>query len=128
METAAIIAAALLGVVTVFQLALALGLPAAHASWGGRHDGKLPARLRVASAIAGLVVYPIIILIVLESGNVIDGPDLIPDVGSVGLWILTGLFALGALANFASRSKVERVWAPVSLAIAVCAAVVATGV
>lgn len=56
MQTAAVIAAVLIGVVTVFQLALALGLPAGRAVWGGRYQGKLPTRLRLASGIAGLIV------------------------------------------------------------------------
>jgi hypothetical protein len=43
------------------------------------------------------------------------------------LWILTGLFALGALANFASQSKIERIWGPVALALAVCCAILAIG-
>jgi len=41
------------------------------------------------------------------------------------MWILTGLFTLGTLANFASRSKRERWWGFVSLTIAICCAVVA---
>jgi len=44
------------------------------------------------------------------------------------LWILAGLFTLGALANIASRSKVERLlWRPVALVIAVSIAIVAMG-
>jgi hypothetical protein len=34
----------------------------------------------------------------------------------------------GALANFASRSKRERLWGPVSLAIAVCCGLIATSI
>jgi hypothetical protein len=128
MQTAAVIAAVLIGVVTVFQLALALGLPAGRAAWGGRHQGKLPTRLRLASGIAGLIVYPVIILVVLETGEVIDGPAQVPEVDAIGMWVLTALFTVGALANLASQSKIERVWVPVSLTIAVCCAIVATGI
>jgi len=128
MQTAAVIAAVLIGIVTVFQLALALGLPAGRAAWGGRHQGKLPTRLRLASGIAGLIVYPVIILVVLETGEVIDGPAKVPEVDAIGMWVLTALFTVGALANLASQSKIERVWVPVSLTIAVCCAVVATGI
>ena len=128
MQTAAVIAAVLIGIVTVFQLALALGLPAGRAAWGGRHQGKLPTRLRLASGIAGLIVYPVIILVVLETGEVIDGPAQVPEVDAIGMWVLTALFTVGALANLASQSKIERVWVPVSLTIAVCCAVVATGI
>lgn len=124
MEAAAIIAAALIGVLTIFQIALALGAPAGAAAWGGSHPGVLPTRLRVASAVVGVFFYPPIALLVLDSGGVIDiGWDVSP----LWLWVLTGLFLLGTLANAASKSKVERIWAPVSLVLAICCAVIAIG-
>jgi hypothetical protein len=124
METAAVVAAALIGVLTVFQFALALGAPAGAAAWGGSHPGVLPTRLRLASAFVGVFFYPPLALLILDSGGVVDiGWDVSP----LWLWILTGLFLLGTLANAASRSKVERIWAPVSLVLAICCAVVAVG-
>lgn len=123
METAAWIAFALIVVVAVFQLALALGAPAGAAAWGGSHPGVLPGRLRVASAVSAVFVYPAVAAVVLGTAGVIDGPD----VGAIGMWILTGLFGLSALGNFASRSKIERLWGPVALGIAVCCAVIALG-
>lgn len=124
MPFAAIVAVVLLLVVDVFQLALALGAPLGAAAWGGQAVGVLPTRLRIASAVAGLLVYPLIIAIVLASAGLIDAAWL-PVQGPVAMWLLTGLFLLGALVNAVSRSRPERVWAPVSLAIAVCCAVVA---
>lgn len=122
MEVAAIIAAVLIGALTVFQIALALGAPAGAAAWGGSHPGVLPTRLRVASALVGIFFYPPIALLILDSGGVIDiGWDVSP----LWLWVLTGLFLLGTLANAASKSKVERIWAPVSLGLAICCAIVA---
>ncbi len=124
MEAAAVIAVVLIVVLAVFQIALALGAPAGAASWGGAHPGVLPTRLRVASAVAGLFVYPPIALVILDSGGVID---LGWDVQPLWLWVLAGFFLLGTLANAASRSKVERLWAPVSLVIAICCGVIAVG-
>jgi hypothetical protein len=124
MEAAAIIAVVLIGALTVFQVALGLGAPAGAAAWGGKHPGVLPTRLRVASGVVGVFFYPPIALLILDSGGVID---IGWDVSSLWLWVLTGLFLLGTLANVASGSKVERVWAPASLAIAVCCAVIANG-
>lgn len=124
MEAAAIIAAILMGAVAVFQIALALGAPARNAVWGGWHEGVLPTRLRIASGVVGVVVYPALAVFVLATAGVVDA-NWVPGTGKLGMWILTGLFTLGAVANFASRSKRERWWGFVSLAIAICCAVVA---
>ena len=127
-ETATVIAAltavALLGVVAVFQLALALGAPWGRAAWGGRHEGVLPRRLRIASGVAGVVVYPVVILIVLASTDLIT-IGWLPWSGAAAMWVLTVLFAIGALMNFVSRSKIERIWGPVSLVIALCCGAIA---
>ena len=122
MTTAAWVGAVLIGIVTVFQLALALGVPAGAAAWGGTHPGVLPTRLRVASGLVAVLFYPPVALLLLDSAGVIDVGW---DVSSLWIWLLAGLFALGALANFASRSRVERWWGPVSATIAVCCVIVA---
>lgn len=121
---AAIVAVVLLALVSVFQIALALGAPLGYAAWGGRYGGVLPEKLRVASGVTGVVVYPLIGLYVLASTGLIKA-GWMPGTGRTGMWILAGLFTLGTLANFASRSKRERYWGPVSLAIAVCCGIVA---
>lgn len=127
MDVAAVIAAALMGVVGVFQIALSLGAPARYAAWGGWHEGTLPTRLRIASGIAGFVVYPALMVFVLATAQVIDA-NWVPGRGKVGMWILTGLFVVGTFANFASRSRRERYWGVVTLVIAICCAIVATQV
>lgn len=124
MEIAAWIAAGVIVVLTVFQLALALGAPAGAAAWGGSHPGVLPTRLRVASGLVAVFFYPVVAIELLHSAGVIEfGWAVTP----FWIWVLAGLFALGALANFASRSKIERIWGPVSLAMAVCSGVIALG-
>lgn len=126
MQTAGIVAIALLAVVLAFQLALALGAPWGAAAWGGAHQGVLPKRLRIASAIAGVVVYPIIIALVLAASGLIDA-TWFPVGRSIVMWTLAGLLGLGALGNFVSRSPRERLWGPVALAIAICCAIIALG-
>lgn len=121
---AAIIATALLAVVALFQLALAAGAPWGAASWGGRNRGKLPVHLRIASAVAGIVVYPVMIAVVLAASGLIEDAWL-PGDGPALMWILSFVLGVGALANFVSRSPVERYWGPVALAIAVCCALIA---
>ncbi len=124
MNLTATVAVVLLGVVSVFQIALALGAPLGNAAWGGRHDGVLPFGLRIASAVVGVLVYPLIGAFVLASAGLVEA-DWMPGTGKVGMWVLTGFFSIGAIANFASRSKAERYWGPVSLAIAVCCGLIA---
>ena len=126
MTIATVIAVVLLVAITAFQAALALGAPLGAAAWGGQHPGVLPRRLRIGSAIAAVVVYPLVILLVLDAAGIVDAPWL-PVRGAPVMWALTALLALGALANLASRSAPERVWGPVALAVAVCCAIIALG-
>ncbi len=123
MTVAATVATALLAVIAVFQLALALGAPLGKGAWGGRNEGVLPVRLRIASGLAAVVIYPLIALFVLAVADLVDLAWL--PIGEKGMWVLTGFFALGTMANLASRSTIERIWAPVSLTIALCCAFVA---
>jgi hypothetical protein len=127
MRLAAIVAVVLLAVIAGFQISLALGAPWGSAAWGGANAGVLPARLRVASLVAGLLLYPFLVLFVLQSAGVLT-TAWVPGAGKVGMWVLTGFFVLGTIANFASRSKRERIWGPVSLAIAVCCAIIAVAI
>lgn len=122
MRVVGLVAAVLMGVIAVLQIAVALGAPLGRWSWGGQHEGVLPRRFRIASGFAGLVLYPALALMVLDSAGLVDSP--LPS-GSVAMWALTGFFGLGTVANALSRSKPERIWAPVSLTIAVCCAVLA---
>ena len=124
MTAAAIVAVLLLGVIVVFQAALALGAPWGSAAWGGRNPGVLPLNLRIASGVAALVIYPIIVLLVLAAAGLI-GAEWVPVDRTIVMWVLAGFLALGALANFASRSPIERLWGPVALAIAVSCAIIA---
>ena len=121
---AAIVAVALLAVVAAVLLALALGAPWGAAAWGGQNPGVLPTRLRVASGVAGLVIYPLLIVLVLSAAGWVS-IGWLDDLGSLPMWILTALLGLGALANFASRSPRERIWGPVAGAAAICCAILA---
>lgn len=125
MTTAAIVAIGLFGVVAVFHLLLALGTPWGAAAWGGQHPGVLPTGCRIGSAVSGLVVFPLAALYVADAAQLIDVAWL-PG-GSVVMWVLLGYFALGTVMNAISRSRIERVWAPVNLALAVCCLLVALG-
>jgi hypothetical protein len=127
MIPAAIVAVVLLGVIAGFQLALALGAPWGAAAWGGQHPGVLPRRLRIASGVAAVLVYPLVIAIVLAAAGII-GDDWLAIDGAILMWVLAGMLGLGALMNFASRSPRERIWGPVALTVAMCCVIVALGI
>lgn len=127
MKIAGAVAVSLLAVIGVFQVALALGAPFGKAAWGGEHHGVLPTRLRVASGVTGVLVYPAIMVMLLSASGLIDADLVLWDAGAL-MWGLAGLFLVGTIVNAISRSSVERWWAPVSLAISVCSAVIATRV
>ena len=126
MEIAAIVAALLLVAIWAFQVALAAGAAWGIAAWGGQSKGVLPTRLRVSSGIAAAFIYPLITLYVLVSAEVVV-VDWLPGVGKIAMWGLVGLFALGTLMNLASRSKIERIWGPVCLVIAICCWIIVRG-
>jgi hypothetical protein len=103
-------AACLLGVVVLFQLALAAGAPWGAAAYGGRaalDDGRLPPRYRVASAGTAVILAGALWL-VLAAGAVISSTPIAEHVLGVGAWVLVGLFALNTVGNLGGRRPVER--------------------
>lgn len=121
-EIFAAVALVVLGLLAVFQIALALGAPLGHLAWGGQHE-VLPARLRAGSVVS-VVLYALFAAVIADRAGLVD---LVPDaVASVGTWILVGYFALGIVMNAISRSVPERwVMVPVCAVLAGCCVVVA---
>lgn len=97
----------MLGGVALFQVGLAAGAPWGAAAWGGRRQGRLPGVYRAASAGSAVALGAVAVLAV---NSDVANPVLRTRVlrGSAAY------LALGVLANAASRSPVERVWAPVN--------------
>jgi hypothetical protein len=108
--TIGVAAACLLGVVILFQLALAAGAPWGAAAYGGRaaqEDGRLLTRYRAASAASALVLTGALWLM-LAASAVISAAPLAENLLGVGVWVLVGLFALNTVGNLAGRHPVER--------------------
>jgi hypothetical protein len=101
---AAIVLTVLLGLLAVFQLALAAGAPLGRFAWGGRHR-VLPPALRTGSVIS-VLIYALIALLALDRADVIDVLPAI--VSQIGMWIVFGYFIIGIAMNAISRSKPER--------------------
>jgi hypothetical protein len=125
-RTAAVLAAVGFLAIAAFQVALALGTPLGRASWGGRHLGRLPVGLRLASA-AAVAVWVLAAMVVLARSGF--GLSWIPEaVARWGTWVLVGVMPLAALMNLASPSRWERfLWGPVALILAVLCFLVARG-
>jgi hypothetical protein len=110
-------------VVAGFQVGLALGAPWGRAAWGGAHD-RLPAGLRIASAVAATVwIAAALVILGLAGSEPIPLPF---TVATWVAWVLFGMLALGALMNLASRSRWERfLMSPVALVLSLLCLVVA---
>jgi len=118
----ALTGAVLLGALAVLQASLIAGAPLGRFAWGGRNV-VLPANLRIGSAVSIVLYAGFAVLILSAAGAVSVLPDSVTD---VGIWVLSGYFALGVGMNAASRSRPERlVMTPVALALAAVCVVLA---
>jgi hypothetical protein len=101
----AIVAAIVLGLLVVFQLLLAAGLPLGRAAWRGKYR-VLPSGLRWASLAAAAVLGFAAWVVLARAGVVAPGPE--PIAIFVGTWVFAGFFFLNAIGNVTSQSWVER--------------------
>ena len=98
----------LLALVTLFQVALALGAPLGEWAFGGQNKGRLPLRFRVTSALS-VGVYALIAIHYLM-------PWYSQEAVQVVNWLLVGFNSLSLVMNTITRSTKERsVWAPIAL-------------
>ena len=123
-ELALYFACAILAVLGIFQVALIAGVPIGRFAWGGYHE-VLPRKLRAGSLIA-VLLYAVFAEFALDKAGVVS---ILPSsIVGIGMWIITGYFTLGVLANALSKSKSERlVMTPVALVLAVLFAIISLG-
>ena len=122
---AAWMVAGLLGVVALFQIALAAGAPWGELAMGGRYPGRFPAPMRIA-ALAQTGVYAAMAVVLLIRAGVI-WPERAADM-QVAAYVVTGVMALALVLNLITPSRWERrIWAPVALLMLLGAARVAFG-
>jgi hypothetical protein len=109
-QIAAAAAAVLLGVISVFQVLLALGVPWGSAAYGGASagpDGVLPLGLRVASAVAA-VILGVAAWMVLVRADLVRRARLSAGVLRWAIWIIVAFMVLNTLSNLSSSNLVER--------------------
>jgi len=107
---AAVTAAVLLVGISVFQVLLALGVPWGSAAYGGGAagpDGVLPVGLRVASAVAAVILGVAAWVILVRADLVRSGP-LSPRLLRWASWVIAAFMVLNTLSNLSSSSPVER--------------------
>jgi len=121
---AAILLTVLLGLLAVFQIALAAGAPLGRFAWGGRNR-VLPPGLRVGSA-ASVLIYALIAVLALDRAGVVD--VVASPVSQIGMWVVFGYFILGIAMNAISRSAPERyTMTPLTIVLAALSLIVAAG-
>ena len=109
-------------IVSLFQLALAAGLPWGAASMGGKYPGKYPLQMRVVAVINMLVIL-FTAAIVLSKANIAF--NYLNCLSETAIWFVVAFFALGTIMNSITPSKIERIWAPVAFTQFVCSVLIA---
>ena len=111
-------------IVSLFQIALALGAPWGAYAYGGARTGKLPVGFRINSVVAAIVMAAISGHYLAQLG--VFTPLLDVAGNSAVNWVLVGFTLLGAIANNITRSKKERaVWAIPTILMLIAAVFVA---
>ena len=111
-------------IVSLFQIALALGAPWGEYAYGGARVGKLPTGFRINSVVAAVVMAAISGHYLAQLG--VFTPLLDSAGNSAVNWVLVGFTGLSAIANNITRSKKERaVWAIPTILMFIAALLVA---
>lgn len=100
------------GVVIIFQLCLAAGMPWGEASMGGKFPGKYPPKMKLV-AIINILVLSFFTAIVLSRADIV-----LPQMRSFSekaIWGVAFFSLTGTIMNTITPSRIERIWAPVAL-------------
>jgi hypothetical protein len=122
-DLAAIVYLILTVVAVGFQLALALGAPWGELALGGQYPGRLPPLMRAMAVVQAVVLSLLAVIVLSKAGLIL--PEATADSPNVA-YIPVVVMAFSAWMNINTRSVRERkLWAPVTIAMLVCALVVA---
>jgi len=115
----AILGSVVLGLLIVFQMLLALGLPLGHLAWGGQHRILPPVQRWMSFAAVFILAFAGWMLLA-RAGVVPPGADV--RWVHVISWVFAGYFSLNVLMNaFLTQSAMERfAMTPVSLLLVLC--------
>jgi hypothetical protein len=122
-RSAAVAAAAGFAAITVFELALAAGVPLGHAAWGGAHT-HLSTGERIGSAVAVFIWSGAALIVLGRAG--LRATRVGANVLRPVTWGLAAVSMIAALMNFASHSRWENlIFGPTALLLAVLCTIVA---
>ncbi|QBE49562.1 hypothetical protein [Leucobacter triazinivorans] len=104
MTIAAVALTVMLGLLAVFQIALAAGVPLGKFAWGGQH-ATLPLNLRFG-AVSAVFRYGFVAFIALDrSGTIAVLPE---EFSFWVMWIVVAHFGLSVILSLLSASKYEK--------------------
>ena len=122
---AAKIFGALTGIVAVFQLALAAGMPWGKLAMGGRFPGKYPPFMRLICLLQVLVLALLATIVLARAGVLLPGWY---PISRTLIWGVVAFGVVALVANLVTPSRWERIlWAPVAAAMLLSSLVVAIG-
>ena len=109
---AARVFAALTGVVCLFQLALAAGMPWGAYAMGGAFPGVMPTPMRVAAVVQVVVLAAVALVVLSRAGLML--PAWRRAAGFL-VYVIVALLGISVVLNLITPSAMERlIWAPVA--------------
>ena len=121
----AIVFSTLIGIVILFQLALAAGMPWGDFAMGGKFPGKYPPVMRISTFFQIIILALLASIVLSKAGIVFTDWNSFAD---SAIWFVVTFSAIATVLNFITRSKWERrIWAPVSLLLLITSITVAIG-
>lgn len=117
--------AVLIGVVILFQLLLAVGMPWGSYAMGGKFPGKYPPSMRVASIIQAFILAFLALIVLSKAGLIFPEWS---SFAKTAIWFVVCFSVVATILNLITRSVWERrIWAPVSLLLLITSVIVAMG-
>ncbi len=118
-----IIFAILIGVVILFQAALAAGVPWGEYAMGGKFPGQYPRFMRIICLFQIAVLVLIGVIVLSKSGLLLPAWSAFAD---TAIWFIIAYLVLGTIMNLMTPSVWERrIWTPVTLLLLITSLVIA---
>lgn len=125
MIVAAVVFSIGIGIVILFQLALALGMPWGKYAMGGKFPGKFPPSMRIAALFQIFILAALAIVVLSKANLAYPG---VYSFAPIAIWFVVGFSVLATTLNLITRSVWEkRIWAPVSVILLISSTIVALG-